>query len=91
VFQSALRAEKIIQFIEAPGFLENVDDENSLVLNMTKDELRQKEEQVDGRMKRKLHALNKLFETSDTTVIIADGRIANPIKNALQGKGTIIK
>lgn len=91
VFQNALHAEKIIQFIEAPGFLEDKDDETSLILSMTKTELRQKEEQVEGRMKRKIHALNKLFESGKATVIIADGRIDNPLKNALNGKGTIIK
>ncbi|WKZ68465.1 MAG: [LysW]-aminoadipate kinase [Melioribacteraceae bacterium] len=91
VFQSTLKAERIIQFIEAPGFLEDVNDESSLILNMTKEELRQKEEQVDGRIKRKLHALNKLFETSDATVIIADGRTEHPLKDAIENKGTVIK
>lgn len=91
VFQKQLKAEKIIQFIEAPGLLENKDDENSLISNITKEELLKKEEQTEGRMKRKLHALNKLFEESNSTVIIADGRTESPLKNALEGKGTIIK
>jgi len=91
VFQKTLKAEKIIQFIEAPGFLENKDDESSLILNMTKEELQQKEEQVEGRIKRKLHALNKLFAESDTKVIIADGRTKHPLKDALEEKGTVIK
>ena len=91
VFQRALKADKIIQFIEAPGFLENKDDESTLIANMTKGELQLKEDQVEGRIKRKLHALNKLFEESETTVIIADGRIDSPLKNALNAKGTVIK
>lgn len=91
VLQKSLKAEKIIQFIEAPGFLENKDDPSSIVYKMTKEELQKKEEQVEGRMKRKLHALNKLFEESEPTVIIADGRTEHPLKDALKEKGTVIK
>ena len=91
VFQNHLKADTIVQFIEAPGFLDDKDDEASLIFNMTKEELLQKEEQVEGRIKRKLHALNKLFAESNPTVIIADGRVESPLNDALEGKGTIIK
>lgn len=91
VFQNQIKAEKIIQFIEAPGLLHNKDDESSTISSITKEELLKKEEQTEGRIKRKLHALNKLFEDSNPTVIIADGRTENPLKNALEGRGTIIK
>lgn len=90
VIQSELKTDKIISLIEAPGFLDNAEDENSLVKNMSKNELGDREEQVDGRMKRKILALRKLFENSDTTVIISDGRSENPINDALNGKGTTI-
>jgi acetylglutamate/LysW-gamma-L-alpha-aminoadipate kinase len=90
VLQTEIRASKIISLIEAPGFLENSDDENSLVSKMSKTELEKREVQVDGRMKRKILALRKLFQNSDTTVIISDGRTTNPITDALNGKGTII-
>lgn len=91
VLQKSLEAKKIIQLIEAPGLLENKDDESSIIKKLTKEELQRKEEQVEGRMKRKLHALNKLFEESETTVIIADGRMEHPLKDALEEKGTVIK
>ncbi|MGD8777829.1 MAG: [LysW]-aminoadipate kinase [Ignavibacteria bacterium] len=91
VLQKELQAEKIIQFIEAPGYLENKDDADSVVKKMSKAELEQREAQVDGRMKRKILALRKLFEHGETTVIIADGRIDNPVTNALNGGGTIIQ
>ena len=48
------------------------------------------EQKVDGRMKRKILALRKLFEAGDTTVILSDGRTENPINDALNGKGTTI-
>lgn len=91
LLQSEFKADKIIQLIEAPGFLENKDDDNSVVKEMSKDELDKREEAVEGRMKRKMLALRKLFEYGDTTVIISDGRNENPIIDAINGKGTTIK
>jgi len=91
ILQQALHAEKIIQLIEAPGFLANKDDENSLVRNIPKDELEDRESKVEGRMKRKMLAIRKLFADGASTVIIGDGRAQHPIKDALEGKGTTIK
>jgi len=90
VLQAEVKADKIISLIEAPGFLENSKDESTLVKKMSNTELEKREAQVDGRMKRKILALRKLFENSGTTVIISDGRTQNPINDALNGKGTII-
>lgn len=91
VLQHAIQAEKIIQLIEAPGFLDHKEDETSLVKNISQEELKQREEQVDGRMKRKMLALRKLFENGATTVLISDGRVEHPIRDALNGKGTKIQ
>lgn len=88
---SELKADKVIQLIEAPGFLENAADPGSLVKQLTSSELEKREAGVEGRMKRKILALRKLFENSEPTVFISDGRIENPIINALQEKGTVIK
>lgn len=90
LLQKELKAEKIISLIEAPGFLDDKDNPDSLVKIISQTELERREAQVEGRMKRKILALRKLFEGGDTTVILADGRIENPIKNALQGGGTTI-
>ncbi|MEO8666162.1 MAG: [LysW]-aminoadipate kinase [Ignavibacteria bacterium] len=91
ILQKSLKAQKIIQLIESPGFLENKDDEKSLVKNISKEELIKREESDEGRMKRKMLALRKLFEDGAAEIIIADGRTENPVKDALAGKGTIIK
>lgn len=88
--QEAFHAQKIIQLIEAPGFLDDKDNPDSLVKRITRTELHRREEQVEGRMKRKMLALRKLFEAGATTVIISDGRTEHPIKDALSGKGTLI-
>ncbi len=91
LLQNEFKAEKIISLIEAPGFLLDKNDPSSLVSNISKTELEVMEQKVDGRMKRKILALRKLFESGETTVILSDGRTENPIKDALNGKGTTIQ
>lgn len=91
VLQNTIHADKIIQLIEAPGFLNDADDPKSLVKTLSASELSIREVQVTGRMKRKTLALRKLLETGTHQVIISDGRVENPIRDALAGKGTIIQ
>lgn len=91
LLQNTFKADKIIQLIEALGFLAEKENPASLIKNINKDELKFMEEKVEGRMKRKILALRKLFEDNAVTVIISDGRSKHPIKDALNGKGTIIK
>jgi acetylglutamate/LysW-gamma-L-alpha-aminoadipate kinase len=91
LLQNTIQADKIIQLIEAPGFLNNPDDPNSLVKSLSAKDLLIREEQVTGRMKRKMLALRKLLETDTHKIIISDGRIENPVNQALAGKGTIIQ
>ena len=58
---------------------------------MTGAELAAREAQVEGRMKRKMLALTKLFEQGAGRVIIADGRTDHPLRDALAGGGTVIQ
>lgn len=85
-----VRAERIIQLIEAPGYLEDPRDDTSVRKTMTRTDLERELETSSGRMKRKLHALHKLLETP-TTIHISDGRIERPISTALEGAGTVIR
>jgi acetylglutamate/LysW-gamma-L-alpha-aminoadipate kinase len=91
LLQENFQAEKIIQFIEAPGFLEDEKDPSSLIKSLSPHDLKKREEQVTGRMKRKMLALTKLFENGAHQVIISDGRRENPLKDALDGEGTVIQ
>lgn len=91
VIKKEMNAGTVINFIEAPGFLKDKDDESSLVEKMTSAELERWEESSEGRMKRKLLALVKLFDGTKTKVIIADGRTDNPVENAMKGMGTVIE
>ncbi len=82
--------DTVLQLIEAPGFLDDPEDDSSLVASMSLAELQQREASVEGRIKRKLLALTRLCQGGKTRVIIADGRVDNPIKSALAGAGTHI-
>ncbi len=90
VLQKALKADTVINLIEAPGFLENKDEAASLIKNIPASELEAREQQVEGRMKRKILAVKKLFEQGAGRIIISDGRTDHPVSDALAGKGTLI-
>lgn len=91
VLQQSLKAEKIIQLIEAPGLLKDTSDSGSLIKNLDQNDLVVFESQVEGRMKRKILALRRLFELGAGSVIISDGRLEKPVAEALSGKGTLIQ
>ena len=90
VLQGALGARRIVQLIEAPGFLDDPADPGSVVAAMSRAELEGREAQVEGRMKRKMLALRRLFEAGAAEVIIGDGRVEHPVRAALDGAGTVI-
>lgn len=86
----ALGIDCVVQLIEAPGFLDDPDDESSLVATMTPAQLQAREAAVEGRIKRKLLALTRLCQGGKTRIIIADGRGDQPVTRALAGAGTHI-
>lgn len=86
-----LRADRVIQLIEAPGFLEDASDPASVVARMDCAEVERREAEVSGRMKRKMLALKRLVATGGARVVIADGRVEHPVRDALAGRGTMIQ
>lgn len=90
VLQASLKAKRIIQLIEAPGYLDDANDESTVIDRMSQAELISREDAADGRIKRKLLALRNLLDAGAANVIIADGRTATPVADALEGKGTVI-
>jgi acetylglutamate/LysW-gamma-L-alpha-aminoadipate kinase len=90
LLQKSVRADTILSLIEAPGFLEDKDDEGSVIPRISPADLEAREKQVEGRMKRKVRSLRKLFEHGPTRVIIGDGRSRHPVAEALAGEGTTI-
>ena len=89
--QAAFHARVVLQLIEAPGFLADKDDESTVAPHIRAAELEQREAQVAGRMKRKMLALRRLFEEGAEKVVMGDGRVEHPVRDALAGKGTVIQ
>lgn len=90
VLNTVLKADVVVQLIEAPGILEDHNDPGSLIRRIPRGQLADREKRVNGRMKRKLLALRRLTERSSTKVVVADGRRERPLTDALAGKGTVI-
>jgi len=88
---ATLRARRIIQLIEAPGFLDDPSDPETVIPTLGRVDLIDREQQSSGRIKRKLMALRKLFDGDPVEVILADGRVAQPLQQAMQGHGTYIR
>ena len=87
----ALSAKTVIQFIEAPGLLQDKDDPTSVINSLPAAELSTWEDRVEGRMRRKIMGLRRLFEGGAARVIIADGRREHPLHDAFAGIGTVIE
>lgn len=85
-----LRARRVFQLIEAPGFLARGDDETSVVRALDAAALDRFEEQAAGRIRRKLRALKELIALGGVEVILCDGRTDHPLRDGLAGRGTSI-
>ncbi len=86
----ALACDRVVQLIEAPGLLADPADPGSVVASVARERLAEWEERAEGRFKRKLAGLRKLCAEGGPRVVIADGRGAHPLADALAGKGTVI-
>lgn len=91
LLREAVSADTVIQLIEAAGFMEDVDDASTLHQRLSRTQVAELEAEVEGRIKRKMHALSKLVQSDVMRVIIADGRVEHPVRDALEGAGTWIQ
>jgi len=83
-----LKAKTVIFLIEEEGILKDLKDESSTIKAISKEDLEDIKAQVSGRMKRKIAECIKLLDKGVEKIIIADGRVKNPITSALNGGGT---
>lgn len=88
---SALKAETLVLLTAVPGLMENFPDESSLIKQLPQSGLADALEAAQGRMKKKVLGAEEALQGAVKRVIIADGRIQNPISNALMGNGTVIQ
>ena len=88
---ASVKADTLILLTAVPGLLKNFPDESSLIQTLSKSQLKGAFEAAQGRMKKKILGAEEALQGGVGRVIIADGRIQNPIMNALKGEGTIIQ
>jgi len=91
LLQRSFDASRVVMLVEAPGLMRDPNEPGSVIGSLLPEELASWTERTGGRMKRKLHALEKLFEQGSPTVVIADGRSDHPLAEALEGRGTVIR
>jgi [amino group carrier protein]-L-2-aminoadipate 6-kinase len=88
----AMNAEKLLFLIEAPGFLQDVDDPDMIIPEIQADTIENYLESAKGRMKKKLFMSKWALKNGVKEILIADGRIEKPVTKALtKGGGTIIR
>jgi [amino group carrier protein]-L-2-aminoadipate 6-kinase len=88
---AALKAETLLLLTAVPGLMRNFPDESTLIRQLPQSGLAAASEAAQGRMKKKVLGAEEALKGGVSRVIIADGRIQNPISNALSGNGTVIQ
>jgi len=88
---SALQAETLILLTAVSGLMRNFPDESTLIRQLPQSQLSAASVAAQGRMKKKVLGAEEALQGGVSRVIIADGRIQNPISNALAGNGTVIQ
>lgn len=90
LLDQVLKPRLVLQLVEAPGFLDDPNDPGSRVPRLDADEVARREAEAEGRMKRKMLALKRLVARPGAQVLMADGRVDDPVRRALAGHGTVI-
>lgn len=86
----AVSAERLIILSNVPGLLRHFPDESTLIAHIDKNNVEQSLEFAEGRMKKKVLGASEALQLGVGQVVFADGRIEQPIRQALAGRGTII-
>ncbi len=86
----AVKAEQLIILSNVPGLLRQFPDESTLITHIDKTKVEQALEFAEGRMKKKVLGASEALGLGVAKVVFADGRVEQPVANALAGKGTVI-
>ncbi len=87
---SAIGAKQLIILSNVPGLLRRFPDESTLIPALRYAELEQALDFAEGRMKKKVLGAGEAIAGGVEQVIFADARIAQPVRMAAAGKGTVI-
>jgi acetylglutamate/LysW-gamma-L-alpha-aminoadipate kinase len=88
---AALQAGSLILLTAVPGLMRTFPDESTVIPTLSNQKLEEALTFAEGRMKKKVLGAQEALQGGVGQVIIADGRIENPIYTALAGSGTVIK
>jgi acetylglutamate/LysW-gamma-L-alpha-aminoadipate kinase len=88
---TTLQADSLLFFSDTPGLLRDRHDESSLIAEIDASSPEAALAAAAGRMVVKVEAALGAVERGVGRVVFADGRIANPIRAALDGKGTTVR
>ncbi len=87
---SALQAGTLVLLTAVPGLMRAFPDESTLIRNLTQQKLEEALSFAEGRMKKKILGAQEALQGGVGRVIIADGRVQDPLSQALAGCGTVI-
>ena len=89
---AALGADTLVILSDVPGLLRDFPDEGSLIERLGRDEIASAQETwAKGRMKIKLLGAQEALDGGVTRVILGNSNGQNPVRAALDGKGTTIE
>ncbi len=84
----AMAAETLLILSNVKGLYRQFPDESSFVAAVQPSQIDSAEAWAQGRMKRKIVAVREALDGGLRRVIIADGRVSQPVSKALRGAGT---
>lgn len=90
VMAGQLQVKTVFYLFEAPGLLRDMNDPTSVIPHVPKEKLDEYLGFAQGRMKKKILGAKKAIELGVKTIYWGDGRVPNPIEQALKGTGTVI-
>jgi acetylglutamate/LysW-gamma-L-alpha-aminoadipate kinase len=88
---AALKASTLVLLTAVPGLMRCFPDETTLIPHLTQQKLEEALSFAEGRMKKKILGAQEALQGGVNKVIIADGRVGEPVSQALSGSGTIIE
>ena len=86
----ALRARALVLLSNVPGLLRSVDDESTLVTNVTAGQPEEALGFAQGRMLKKVMGAVDAVNGGVQRVVLGDARLEQPVRQALAGIGTVV-
>lgn len=86
----AVQAKDLYLFTAVKGLMKSFPDESTWIPKIKLAEIDAALDFAEGRMKKKVHAAKEALVKGVSAVAIADGRVQNPIQNALDGNASWI-